>query len=215
MSGFSSKVTLHIQPAIYMAIQTKSPLNPKCVQIGLISSVSQAGEVKQDLMLLWGGCLLPAASLLCLFNQQARCHCGPAHSRSPSSVAGLRWERTQQHHHHGRRKRENAGKEHRKKSQCRRRAVGEKWDNGTIFFLIFFIVLFSPSPVLPESPYQLDRVPPWETQMWSSLVFCAFYPFSLSAAGTKAPGPEHQRYLGLMPYEWARVKPGILNTDSE
>lgn len=54
MSGFSSKVTLGrmYKPAIYMAIQTKSPLNPKCVQIGLISSVSQAGEVKQDLMLL-------------------------------------------------------------------------------------------------------------------------------------------------------------------
>ncbi|KAM7393067.1 hypothetical protein PAMA_007946 [Pampus argenteus] len=60
--------------------------------------------------------------------------------------------------------------------------------------------------------------------MVSSLVFCAFYPFSLSAAGTKALGPEQQQqqqqqYRGLLPYEWTRVKapattykPGLKHT---
>lgn len=43
-----------------------------------------------------------------------------------------------------------------------------------------------------------------ETQMLSSLVFCAFYPFSLSAAGTKALGLKQQQHLGLLT-EWAKV----------
>lgn len=57
--------------------------------------------------------------------------------------------------------------------------------------------------------------------MQPSLVFCAFYPFSLSAAGTKALGPE-QQHLGLLPYEWGTVngptiadKPGMIDTDRE
>ncbi len=55
-----------------------------------------------------------------------------------------------------------------------------------------------------------------------ALRFALFYPFSLSAAGTKALGPEQQQHLGLQPYEWARVngttaadEPGLVDTDSE